>query len=159
MSLWKKLFRSETGINDSLEHRREIMTEQLITSDEVSIELLKKLFEDAYFETSIDKDGDLMIKGRYRCYVELPDSRRFIRFYAIFKPSDQASHSALINYANRINMELIVLRMYATEKSIGFDQYVWLEGGVTKKNVVMAFKIFNDLVQDAINRDKEDLFP
>ncbi len=101
------------------------MDEQPISSENVSMKVLKKLFEDAYLDTFVDKEGDLVVQGRYSYFIEIPNTRRFIRFVACIRPSDQADDTSRPNYANRINKEPIVLRVFADEALLIFDQHGW----------------------------------
>lgn len=141
----------------TISRKGKAMSEQMVTQNEVTLESLKKLFEDAYFETEID-DGELRIQGDYRYWVELDDKKQFIRFYIGLKTNESAKASALIEFANEINHSLRVVRACINKnKIIKFDWYVWLCGGLTKRNVIMAFKEFQEVVNVAISKDKSDL--
>lgn len=134
------------------------MSEELITNQNVSIEKLKEMFDSAFLETAIDKEGDLVLQGNYKCFVEVPESKRFVRFASYIIASENASDEAKAAYANRINKELIVVRAYAIEKLFVFDQHIWLEGGVTPKNIVLGYKFFDKVVPEALRMDEGGVF-
>ena len=101
------------------------MSEELITNQNISIEKLKELFDSAFLETTIDKEGDLVLQGNYKCFVEVPESKRFVRFASYIIASENASDEAKATYANRINKELAELLkkdgFKSLEQAIGAD--------------------------------------
>ena len=49
-------------------------------------------------------------------------------------------------FANRLNDELIILRAWVTDAGgFGFEWYIPVEGGITKKAIVFALKRFHHL--------------
>lgn len=132
---------------------------ELITRDNVSIDFLRQLFDEAYYETSIDTDGDLIVMGTIKHYLRVPDSKRYVRIFSVFRLNEDVDPITRNCYANRVNLELNVVRAYVNDSIFGFDFYVWLEGGVTRKNLILSFKTFSEFVREALHKDKDNVIP
>jgi hypothetical protein len=60
------------------------VSDEFIYPEGINADALKKLFEEAYMEVSVDTDGDLIVKDNYRCYLRPDQDGRLISIYAIF---------------------------------------------------------------------------
>jgi hypothetical protein len=132
--------------------------DDLVTPETVSKDMLKTLFTDAYMDTSVDNDGDIVVKDSYRAWVMPATDGTWIRLYSLFKPNPAASAEDKLAFVNRLNDELIILRAWVTDTGgFGFEWYVPVEGGTTKKAIVFAVKRFHHLLQSAVNKDDKNV--
>ena len=134
------------------------MPDELVTPETVSKDMLKTLFTDAYMDTSLDDDGDIVVKDSYRAWVMPAQDGIWIRLYSLFKSNPAATPEDKLAFVNRLNDELVILRAWVTESGgFGFEWYIPVEGGVTKKAIVFAVKRFHHLLQSAVNKDDKNV--
>ena len=134
------------------------MTDDLVTPELVSKDMLKTLFTDAYMDTSLDNDGDIVVKDTYRSWVMPNTDGTWIRLYSLFKSNPAASAEDKLAFANRLNDELIILRAWVTDAGgFGFEWYIPVEGGITKKAIVFAVKRFHHLLESAVAKDDKNV--
>ncbi len=132
---------------------------ELIFPQDVSVELLKAMFDAAYTHTEIDSDGDLYVKEEIGCYVLPNKNGTFIQLVALFRSQDNSSIDARLAFVNRVNDEMIIVRGYMRKNGgFAFDYYLPIEGGTTKRNAVQSTKFFLPTVTAATkNCDNEDV--
>jgi len=134
------------------------MKDEIVSKDNLSKELLREVFEDAYMEVTYDSDGDLMIKDQYTHYVEVDKDSRFVAYRCNLRGNENATEMDRFKYVGMINREVIAIRVAETQSGYSFDCYLWVEGGVTKRNIVLTFKRFASLVEYALSKAPEGLF-
>jgi hypothetical protein len=134
-----------------------VMSEQLVTPDNLSKELLESAFDSAFMDTSFDDDGDLRVcDGGIRCYVLVRKDR--IRLMSLFGSEEGASREDLLEFANRVNDEYVVIRASVTAKgTVCFDYDILVTGGVTTKAIVLATKRFLGIPVEAIQEHGKEL--
>ena len=60
--------------------------------------------------------------------------------------------------APSVNDDLVLIRAYVRENgNFGFDYYIPVEGGITKRNIVMATRYFASLIGAVIRQDEDDV--
>jgi hypothetical protein len=126
----------------------------MILPEAINSDVLKKLFEDAYMETSVDTDGDVIVKDNYRCYLRPDQDGRLISVYAIFGCQPNASQADKLAYINRVNDQVKMVR--ASVSSNGkffFDYYISVEGGVSRRSIVMSVRRFFSCLGSALRED------
>lgn len=126
------------------------MTQDLITPDNLSKELLKSIFDDALMETSFDKEGDLRVKEDISCFV-LPNNDR-IRLLSFFRFKPNVSQQKRLEFVNQVNLEYVIIRATVGSKNntLFFDHDISVKGGVTKKAIVLATKRFLSIPRAAV---------
>jgi len=134
------------------------MADEIVHPQDISKEMLHSLFTDAYMDASFDSDGDLMLEERYRLWVLPHPEGSQIRVMSLFRANPSSSLSDRIAFANSVNDDLVVIRAYVREDgSFGFDYYIPVEGGTTKRNIVMATKLFASLLDAVARKDVDDV--
>jgi len=127
------------------------------TSEHVSNEALRALFETAMFDVTVDGDGDVVIRDKYRIFASVRKNRP-IRFMCVFGFRESASQEARFVLCNRINDGLVIIRASAHGASkLLIDWYLPTRGGITKKAVVLALRQFSDLVGSMSEYDTDDI--
>jgi len=128
------------------------MNEELITPENLSTELLKTIFEAAYMDVEIDEDGDL--KVREECTVYIQPNKKYknrIGLLCIFGFKNSSTDTEQFECINRINKKFIIVRAYATDKgNLYFEYDFLLEGGITRKTLVLGIKRFASIPRVAI---------
>ena len=139
--------------------KEEAMSLPLLEQENLSKEMLKDLFEKAFFNVS-DQGDTLIIQDQGRLLnkyaVQIANNKQ-IKFFALVKSKETQTESR-INYCNRMNQVLNTLRVYITDDCIQMDWYIPLNGGITEKNVIFSFKYFQSQVDEAIKRDNAGIF-
>ncbi|MBC8372181.1 MAG: YbjN domain-containing protein [Planctomycetes bacterium] len=76
---------------------------------------------------------------------------------SIFGAEPGADHSDPVEFANRVNLEYVVVRASISEKdSIFFEYAIPVGGGITKKAVILATKRFLSIpVQSIVEHGKD----
>ncbi len=115
------------------------MSDEVIFPEGINSDTLKKLFEDAYMDVSVDTDGDLIVKDNYRCYLRPDPDGRLISIYAIFGCNPAALEQDKLTYINRVNDQVKMIRASVSANGkFFFDYYLSVEGGITKRSVVLC---------------------
>jgi hypothetical protein len=135
------------------------MTDELITPDNLSKELLKSVLDTALMDTSYDKDGDLKVRDSVVCFV-LPNKDRKDRvlLQAIFGFKPEATELARLQAVNRINTEYAMVKAFTGPNNIlAFTWDIPIAGGITPKAFGMAVKRFCNIPQAAIRDCASDV--
>jgi hypothetical protein len=130
------------------------VSDEFIYPEGISAEALKALFEEAYMEASIDTDGDLIVKDNYRCYLRPDADGRLISIYAIFGAAPDAAQADKLAYINRVNDQVKLIRASVSANGkFFFDYYLSVEGGVSKRSVVLTVRRFFSCLGSALRED------
>ncbi len=130
------------------------MSDEFIYPEGINQDALKQLFEEAYMEVSVDTDGDLIVKDNYRCYLRPDPDGRLISIYAIFGANPSAAQADKLAYINRVNDQVKLVR--ASVSSNGkffFDYYLSVEGGISKRSIVLSTRRFFSCLASALRED------
>jgi hypothetical protein len=134
--------------------REDSVPDEFIYPEAINSDTLKQLFEEAYMEVSVDTDGDLIVKDNYRCYLRPDQDGRLISIYAIFGAATTAAEADKLAYINRVNDQVKLIR--ASVSSNGkffFDYYLSVEGGISKRSIVMSVRRFFSCLGSALRED------
>ena len=131
---------------------------ELLYPENITKEGLRDLFVGAYMDASLDEDGDVLVKESYRSYLVPAQDAAWIRLFCPFKGNETATMPDKLTYANKINAELIVVRTYVTDKGgFVFEEYLPVEGGITKRAIVLATRRFHRMVESAVRADEKNV--
>jgi hypothetical protein len=131
---------------------------ELLYPENITKEGLRDLFVSAYMDASIDEDGDVLVKDSYRSYLVPSQDSAWIRLYSPFKGNPTATQEDKLAYANKINMDLIIVRTYVTDSGgFVFEEYLPVEGGITKRALVLATRRFHRMLESAIRADEKNV--
>jgi hypothetical protein len=125
---------------------------------DVKSETLKQLFDDAYMEVAVDSDGDIMIKDKYSCFIRPDADGKMIVAYAIFGANPAAAQAGKLEFVNRVNDSVKLIRASVmTDGRYFLDYYIPVDGGVTKRAIVMAAKRFLSCIDAAMAQDTDNV--
>jgi hypothetical protein len=131
---------------------------ELLYPENITKEGLRDLFVSAYMDSSLDEDGDVLVKETYRSYLVPAQDAAWIRLYSPFKGNEAATMADKLAYANRINAELILVRTYVTDKGgFIFEEYLPVEGGINKRALVLATRRFHRMLESAVRADDKNV--
>lgn len=134
------------------------MSNDLVTPENLSKQLLHSIFDAAYMETSWDSDGDLRVKDRVSCFVLPSEKGDRIRLIALFGFKEGTTQMQRLECANKINMEYIMARAaVGGHDSLQFHYDIYVDGGIPKKTIVLATKRFLSVPPEAIAEHGKDI--
>jgi hypothetical protein len=128
--------------------------DELIYPEGISGDALKAIFGEAFMDASLDTDGDLIVKDNYRCYLRPDSDGRLISVYAIFGANESAAAADKLAYVNRVNDQVKLIRASVSDNGkFFFDYYLSIEGGVSKRSIVLAVRRFFSCLASALRED------
>ena len=134
------------------------MSEKMISSDNLSKDLLKNIFDDAYLDAGFDeKDGDLYVKETWKTWFFLDEKKRYFSMSLYFIINEDSSMADRLEYASNVTREFILIKANVEKTVIAFKTYVWLEGGMTYKNIIKTYKAFLWVTEAALDDDKKNV--
>lgn len=134
------------------------MSDEFIYPEGINADALKTLFQEAYMDVSVDTDGDLIVKDNYRCYLRPDPDGRLISIYAIFGSSAEALQPDKLAYINRVNDQVKLIRASVSANGkFFFDYYLSVEGGISKRSIVMAVRRFFSCLGSALREDTDNV--
>ena len=134
------------------------MSTELITPDNVTVESILDIYEAAMMEASLDEDKKLIrIREDILARAFLSDSREQLRILAFYGIKEDAQRIDRLELVNRINENYSLIRACIDDDGdLSFDYTILLKGGITKKAIVQATRVFLMLVPRAVNEFDED---
>ncbi len=133
------------------------MAADLVTPDNVSVELLNGIFA-PYMETAFDDDGNLLLNGDCQVYVTIIPDKSSIRMTTIFRIKEDCGQEARLAAANRINSDYVMLKAHCSDNDkLIFTYYFMLAGGITRNALVRGAKLFDSIPREAIYEHAEDI--
>jgi len=135
------------------------MKEELITPENLSIDLLKSTFEAAYMDVRLEEDSDLIVKEDVNVRIRIDEKRKNrIRFLTIFGFKDGVAKIDKLECVNNINNDYIMLCASCIDNDLLiFRHDILLFEGVTKKDLVLSVKKFATIPHDAVNEYGTDI--
>ncbi|MFC1844240.1 YbjN domain-containing protein [Thermodesulfobacteriota bacterium] len=143
--------------DEELKHfqeRREVMSGEMINQENVTQDLLKGYFDQAFFETKIDDKGSMFIQDRFRVFIDINNKKKCVSFSVYFNLKEGCPFKDALEYANTINKELLQIKAIANEKTLTIEHDMWIEGGLSAKNMFSSYRSFVSQVPAAIGKDR-----
>lgn len=126
----------------------------VIPAMDVSIDLLRAAFDAALYATTVDDDGDLVVRGAgTKFYVTLSEDARRVRVATFSLLRDGASREEALSAVNAFNEQYAVARAYFVRTSAGhegvvFDSDLTYSGGLIPLNLLTRFRTFESILSD-----------
>ena len=131
------------------------MANQLISSENLSQESIYQLFDNAYLDIE-KKDDAFKIKDNFVVWIDLDENRRYIKFSSYFKRGSNMNANDMATYLNKVNTEYIMVRAAASDQLVVLTYYLWVEKGVTARNVISTYKFFDSVLIDSALREDQN---
>jgi hypothetical protein len=154
------------GSSGRSEMEKSAMSEDMITPENQSIAILKAAFDAAYMDVSLDKDGELKVKDACTVFVK-PDLERknLIRLESYFAFTEGSAMIDRLKCVNQINQEYLVVcaSTFVNDDDdedialLTFRYDLLLDGGMTKKALVLGLKRFAAIPHQAIQEYGGDI--
>jgi hypothetical protein len=134
------------------------MANELVTPENVSIEMIQEIYEAAMMDASLDEEKkQIRIKEEVVAKAFLSESKERLQLVAYYGIKEDAQRIDRLELVNRINENYVFIRAGIDDDGdLWFDYTILLKGGLTKKAIVQATRVFLMLVPRAVNECDED---
>jgi hypothetical protein len=134
------------------------MATELVTPDNATIEMIRDIYEAAMMDASLDEEKkQIRIKEEVVAKAFLSESKERLQLVAYYGIKEDAQRIDRLELVNRINENYVFIRAGIDDDGdLWFDYTILLKGGITKKAVVQATRVFLMLVPRAVNECDED---
>ncbi|RDH86962.1 MAG: ornithine acetyltransferase [endosymbiont of Escarpia spicata] len=123
--------------------RRITMSNDLVTSENLSKELLHSIYDAAFMDTSWNANGDLIVKENSKCVVIPSDDNDLLMFLSLYSFKTSSTQMERLECINNMNNGYLMIRArLVPDDMLKIDHHMYLRGGVSKKNIVLATKFF-----------------
>jgi hypothetical protein len=130
------------------------LSDEFIYPEGITVESLKQVFEENFMEVAVDTDGDLIVKDDYRCYLRPDADGRLVCVYAIFGANPDAAQPDKLDYVNRVNDQVKLIRASVSDNGKFYYEYwISVEGGVARRSIVLAVRRFLHCLSTAFSED------
>lgn len=134
-------FKQELSFFNSEEKLPQVSGE-LVSSNNLTSDLLFSIFDDALMKPVWDKCGDVRL-SEHGCYVLPTQDKELIRFRVNTMFLDVATQTKRLECANNITMNYLMLRATAMQDgALRLEHDICVAGGITKENLVATAKRF-----------------
>jgi|YNPNPStandDraft_1061719.scaffolds.fasta_scaffold09435_3 hypothetical protein len=127
---------------------------EYLTESEVTKENLAQLFKRAFFNTTFDSDGDLVVQtDGPRVLVTIDPERHLVKYMAIYGVTEWSPIEQKLALSNALNDKFIFARFSIPEKRddvLIADYFLPYEGGIPAFQIISAIRLFSRVVPAAI---------
>lgn len=131
---------------------------EIVTPENVSLELIRDIYDSAMMEVTLDEEKRFIrIKEDVVARCTLSESKERIQLIAYYGIKEEAQRIDRLELVNRINEQYVLIRAGIDDDGdLWFDYCLVLKGGVAKKHIVQATRVFLMLVPKAVSECDED---
>ncbi|BCY28392.1 hypothetical protein KK2020170_12600 [Flavobacterium okayamense] len=133
--------------------------QRVVSPEDLTSQLLKETFDNAYIEVLEVKDTYVKVKDVFNVYMDIDKSKRYIAFNSTYNLVEGTSPAKALALMNKLNAEVALIKAYYTESSntITYYYYFWTDGGFTQKSLVSALKLYKTALNLSLDKDTEKL--
>jgi hypothetical protein len=133
-------------------------SDDVVRPDQVTADFLYSLFHTAYFDVHRDEADDVYIQDGFITWAFPQEDGSQIRLMSQFNGKPDVPRSDKLEYVNKVNDQLRLIRAYVdADEDIGFDYYMSIEGGTTRRSIALTVRRFTDYVRAAVQQDSQDV--
>jgi len=135
-------------------------TAEILAENEVTTPTLDELFKQAFFQTTVDSDGDLIVQSDGpRVIVTVDEQKKLVKFMAVYGLKEAAALEHKLALVNRMNDEIIYVRFSVPRDDILVaDYFLLFQEGIPAFQLVSSLRLFARVVPAAIRAcDQQDL--
>lgn len=136
-------------------------TAELISKDELTAAKLLEIYQHAFFNASLDPDGDLMLTMEgLHIFPSVDPQRDLFRTRMAFGLKPNATRQQVLKLCNRINDGLIFIRACcpaAAQSQLLLDHYTDTAAGVTGLEVIDETRRFRSVLNGVSRLDTDDI--
>ena len=136
------------------------MYDNLVTPKILNRDFLHTLYDAAYLQCEQDGDGDSVItESGLKCIATLPSRQDAIHLAILFPLKENVPLQEKLECVNRINDRYIITRAAVTKDAslLLCDYYIFLNGGVSRKAIVLGTKKFIEVTRQAAEEYAADI--
>ena len=142
--------RSEQSIRKTNKSEEDSMSNDLISPENISKELLKSLFDAAFMNTSYASNGDLTVKETYSCSIRVSENKERIMLLDWFGFTRSSSRLQRLEAVNKVNSNWAYVSACVSDDTLGISYDIFIGGGVAGKDIVLAVKKFHAVLETVI---------
>lgn len=127
------------------------MSDELITADTISVDLLKSVYDAAMMDTRVDEHGQLLVSDGDNFWGYVLPFKETARIQLLTVYSIGEDPYRLLDFVNDMNIQYIMTRATIREKNLlYFDHDISVQGGVVPKTLVLTTKRFLSIPPQAV---------
>ncbi|MBL1232184.1 MAG: hypothetical protein P1U44_02430 [Vicingaceae bacterium] len=136
-----------------------VNAQKLISSDELTPNLLKETFENAFIEVLEVKETYVKVKDVYSVFLDIDPKKRYVTLSGVYQVVEGAKKQEVYELMNKINTEVALIKIFYNENTntVSYYYYFYTEGGFTQKSLVYALKLYKDAITLSLQKDTEKL--
>jgi hypothetical protein len=123
--------------------------------NQLSVEVLKSIFDAAFIETEMDEGGELFVKDDLCVWVEGNPDQDCFSYTSVFGIENDHKRVKLLDACNGFNTRFYGLKAFITENNdtLVFNYTVLMKGGgtIAGKEIVRLLRFFQEAVSAALN--------
>jgi hypothetical protein len=129
----------------------------IVSKENVSIKLLKTIFENSYYEILETTSTYIKIKDDYNIYIDLDKDNRYLTYSVKWSINSNFSQTDKLQLLNKISKEVLLVTPYYSdsESNLVIKATIWIEGGSTVKNIILSEKIFVKALKLILEKDTD----
>jgi hypothetical protein len=139
--------------------------ENFIESNNLSVEIIQKVLEDAALQPTLD-DGDLYVPREaidFGCWVRYIEDTKLINFFTYIKVKDGVNEHQMYEFINTLNASIMIPQFYVVGSvEEGFHLYgnyfMPTLFGSDKRSIVTTLRRFSGAFLAGLKEDKDDVF-
>jgi hypothetical protein len=131
---------------------------EILSETEVTIPNLAQVFKRAFFSTSIDSDGDLLVQSEGpRIIVRIDAEKKLLVFMVMVRIKESAPESAKLSLVNNLNNKMVLARFGVPRADIMVsDCTLPFEEGIPTFQIVATLRLFARVVVGAVRAHDEN---
>lgn len=134
-------------------------SQKIIKSDEISVEGIKKMMEDAGITVVSTGTDYVKIKNTFSWLIYNDKNKGYLTFTVTYKSKEGTTLSKASELTNKLNKEVAMSRFDFDDntKTFAVSYYFMCEGGFLFSNLIKAINLFRDTITLALQKDTEML--
>jgi Putative bacterial sensory transduction regulator len=134
------------------------MPDQVLHPDDITLESISQLLDDALFEVELDEENQsILLREDILARIRLSESNDRMLCICYYRIKEDAQRIERLELVNRINDQYVLVRAaVGDEDELWIDYSIVLKGGVTRKQVAQAVRMFLKVAELAVKDSDED---
>lgn len=134
-------------------------SQKVVKMDEITVEGLKKLMDDAGITVVSTGTDYVKIKNTFSWLIYNDKNKGYLTFSVTYKSKEGTSYTKAAELTNKLNKEVAMSRFDYDDstKTFAVSYYFMCEGGFVFSNLIKAINLFRDTITLALQKDTEML--
>lgn len=137
-------------------------TAEVLAEDEITVSNLAEIFKRAFFKTSLNEHGELVVQtDGPKVIVAVDQDNNLLKFMSVFGFKESARLELKHAFVNKMNDEIILDRFSIPKGQpdvLLADYYLPYEEGIPAFQIVSTIRLFARVAMGAVHRcDENDL--